>query len=70
MSAVRNPRTRDLAIDPSLRGFCARNGVGRTKAYQEIAAGRLAVHKIGRNTVVFPDDEAAWRSALPDGVSQ
>jgi hypothetical protein len=35
----------------SISEFCLRYGVGRTNAYQEIAAGRLRAVKAGRRTL-------------------
>jgi hypothetical protein len=49
----------------SLRTFCDRNDVGLTTAYAEIRAGRLIVHKAGARTLVFEEDEDAWRASLP-----
>jgi hypothetical protein len=65
----RTPSARDLTIDPTIKGFMARNGIGRTKTYAEIAAGRLKVRKCGRRTIILPADEVAWRQSLPEGVS-
>lgn len=44
----------------SVNGFCARNGIGRTKFYKEVDAGELEVTKIGTRTIVTPEQEAAW----------
>jgi hypothetical protein len=49
----------------SLRTFCDRNDIGITTAYAEIKAGRLIVHKAGARTLVFEEDENAWRASLP-----
>jgi hypothetical protein len=49
----------------SLRTFCNRNDIGLTTAYAEIKAGRLIVHKAGARTLVFEEDEDAWRMSLP-----
>lgn len=40
-------------------------GIGRTKAYEEINAGRLKAHKNGSRTVVLADDARAYLSSLP-----
>jgi excisionase family DNA binding protein len=32
---------------------CAATGLGRSKLYEEIAAGHVAVHKIGKRTLVL-----------------
>ena len=50
----------------AIREFCLRYGIGRTHAYQEIAAGRLRAVKVGRRTLVTHDDAEAWLAALPE----
>ncbi|MCW2314890.1 hypothetical protein M2322_000410 [Rhodoblastus acidophilus] len=40
-------------------------GIGRTKAYEEIAAGRLIARKIGRKTVVLEADLIKYFDNLP-----
>ena len=45
--------------------FCAWARIGRTKAYEEIAAGALRAIKIGRRTLVRVEDAAAWLSNMP-----
>lgn len=49
----------------SIREFCGRYNVGRTKVYQEIAARRLNAVKVGRRTLIRMDDAEAWLAALP-----
>jgi hypothetical protein len=49
----------------SLRVFCERYGLGRTRAYEEIAAGRLTARKAGRRTIITADDAEDWLSRLP-----
>ncbi|MCK1403938.1 helix-turn-helix domain-containing protein [Bradyrhizobium sp. 76] len=44
---------------------CAASGVGRTKLYEAIAAGRLRARKMGRRTLILPDDLKAFVAALP-----
>lgn len=46
--------------------FAGANGIGLTQTYVEIKAGRLRAHKVGKRTIIFPEDEAAWRAALPE----
>ena len=43
---------------------CA-SGAGRSKIYQEIAAGRLKVKKLGKRTIALRGDAVAWLEALP-----
>jgi len=39
--------------------YCQRYKVGRTKAYQEINAGRLKAVKVGSKTIIRADDAAS-----------
>jgi hypothetical protein len=48
-----------------IKDFAARHGIGLTKTYAEIAAGRLVARKVGTRTLIFQDDEIAWRDSLP-----
>lgn len=41
-------------------------GIGRTKFYEEIAAGRLKARKVGGRTLVLASDLRAWLEALPE----
>jgi excisionase family DNA binding protein len=50
----------------SVHEFCVRYGIGRTNAYQEIAAGRLRAVKVGRRTLIPYDAAEAWLAALPE----
>lgn len=43
--------------------FCRLYGIGRSKTYQEINAGRLKAKKIGRKTLITNADE--WLGNLP-----
>jgi hypothetical protein len=45
--------------------FCRRYGLGRTRAYEEIASGRLRVRKCGRKTLIALDDAEQWLANLP-----
>lgn len=45
--------------------FCRAFGIGRTKAFDEIKAGRLKVRKAGRITLIRTEDAKAWLDALP-----
>lgn len=44
--------------------FCRKYKIGRTTFYSEVKAGRLRIKKLGRKTIVTPDDEAAWLESL------
>lgn len=45
--------------------FAAREHVTRRYLYQEAAAGRLTLTKVGRRTFVDDADAAAWRALAP-----
>jgi excisionase family DNA binding protein len=49
----------------SIDGFCKGYGIGRTRAYEEIHAGRLKARKVGRRTIITLDDAEEWLSRLP-----
>ena len=38
--------------------------IGKTKAYEEIRAGRLRVVKCGKLTLILPDDFDRWLKSL------
>ncbi|HEV2517904.1 MAG TPA: DNA-binding protein [Devosia sp.] len=40
-------------------------GIGRTKAYEEIRAGRLKARKSGNRTIVLAADAQAYLDSLP-----
>ena len=50
----------------SVDEFCGWASIGRSKFYQEVAAGRIRLRKIGRKSVVTMPDALAWLSELPD----
>ena len=41
------------------------SGVGRSKVYEEIGAGRLIARKVGKRTIILAGDLNAWLKALP-----
>jgi hypothetical protein len=45
--------------------FCERNHICRETAYGQIRTGRLRARKVGKRTLIFTEDEAAWRDSLP-----
>jgi predicted DNA-binding transcriptional regulator AlpA len=49
----------------SIAAFCENYGIGRTSAYEEIAAGRLQVVKAGKRTLVPADAAESWLRNLP-----
>jgi hypothetical protein len=48
-----------------LPDFCKAFGVGRSKAYEEIRAGRLKARKSGVRTIITAEDAKAWLESLP-----
>lgn len=40
-------------------------GAGRSKIYEELAAGRLKARKLGKRTLVLHGDAMAWLQSLP-----
>jgi excisionase family DNA binding protein len=49
----------------SINEFCARYGIGKTTAYEEIKANRLQVVKAGKRTLVPADAAELWLKSLP-----
>ena len=49
----------------STETFGAAYGVGRSKVYEEIKAGRLIARKVGATTLILAQDADAWAQALP-----
>ena len=45
--------------------FCQRYNIGKTKAYEEIKAGRLKARKCGKSTTITEDDAEDWLRNLP-----
>jgi len=45
--------------------FCKLAGMGKTAAYEEVAAGRLKVRKRGRSTIVLADEGREYLQSLP-----
>jgi len=48
--------------------FCDEYETGRTKAYEEIASGRLKAIKLGSKTLIRREDAEAWLKSLPAAV--
>jgi excisionase family DNA binding protein len=49
----------------SIRAFCERYDIGRTKVYGEIRAGRLRALKVGKRTLISADAAEEWLNRLP-----
>ena len=52
----------------SITGFCEWSGVGRSKTYQEIGAGRLRAVKVGKRTLITGPAALRWRDNLEPAV--
>lgn len=48
----------------SVEDFCNSYSVGKTTAYEEIAAGRLRAVKAGRRTLIPEQSAADWLKSL------
>lgn len=49
----------------TVNAFCRAFGIGRTKAYEEMKAGRLKARKVGSRTIIAEVDAQAWLASLP-----
>lgn len=61
---------RTVAADEARRAFsipefCRRYGIGRSKVYEEIKAGRLIAVKAGHRTLIREEDAEKWLRSLP-----
>jgi excisionase family DNA binding protein len=45
--------------------FCRWAGIGKTRTYEEIAAGRLRAVKFGAKTLILRKDAEEWLEQLP-----
>lgn len=50
----------------SVQAFCAWAGIGRTKVYEEIEAGRLQTVTLGRRRLVPTAEAERWLDRLLD----
>ncbi len=50
----------------TITNVCRISGCGRTKVYEEIAAGRLKVTRIGRRTLIRHAELERWLSEAED----
>ena len=49
----------------SVDEFSGATGIGRTKLWSEIAAGRLMARKVGARTLILDEDGRAYLTSLP-----
>lgn len=50
----------------TIAGFCEAFGVGRSKTYLELKAGRLRAKKLGKKTLITEQEARRWLMALPE----
>ena len=60
MSRIPNPNK----IAYSIIEFCELVGIGRSRAYEEIKAGRLPILKCGRRTLIAKEAVNEWLARL------
>ncbi len=48
----------------TVKEFCRKYGIGRTKLYEEINGGRLRAVKCGRRTLILNRDSKSWENTL------
>ena len=65
MAALHKEATMSLPQLLTIPEFCAWARIGRTKAYEEIGAGKLRAVKIGRRTLIKAADADIWLSSQP-----
>lgn len=46
-----------------VKDFCEAFGIGKSKFYQEVAAGKIVVSKVGRCTLIARESAKAWLTA-------
>jgi excisionase family DNA binding protein len=63
---LKNTNQANHKIVLSVNEFCQQAGIGRTKLYQEIAAGRLKARKCGRRTIIPITEFEDWLGRLPE----
>lgn len=54
----------------SIKTFCARYGVGRTRAYELLNAGHIEGRKLGGRTLIVAAAAQAWADALPKFIAK
>lgn len=59
----------EIQVHPAykIHAFCKFFGIGKSKVYQEIKAGRLKTYKIGRSTLIAGEDAMAWQGRYRKG---
>jgi hypothetical protein len=55
----------DVPLAYDILSASKKAGLGRSKLFEEINAGRLKARKAGRRTLILHEDLAAWLASLP-----
>jgi excisionase family DNA binding protein len=49
----------------TINEFCTTYGVGRTRCYELLAAGKIEAVKVGVSTRILPSSAELWVASLP-----
>jgi hypothetical protein len=49
----------------TIQGFVDRYSISRSKVYEEAAAGRIKLRKVGKKTIITVEDAEKWLADLP-----
>ena len=49
----------------TIADFLQRYNIGRTSFYEQVAAGKLTLRKLGKKSLVTVDDAEKWLASLP-----
>ncbi|MAC34243.1 MAG: hypothetical protein CME38_11670 [Haliea sp.] len=61
------PRARELST-LTVNEFCQQHRIGRTKFYAEVNSGELSISKIGRKTIITPEQQLQWLRRKSQGA--
>ena len=64
MYTENDPQKRNYRIPEFVRAY----GIGRTKFYAEVKAGRLKVFKVGKITLISKESAEAWQALHESGA--
>ncbi len=53
------------ALSYTIAALCQASGIGRTKIYDDLKAGRLHAKKHGKRTIVLESEARRWLESLP-----